>query len=308
MRLVFMGTPALAVPALERLASEHEIALAVTQPDKIAGRGHHLVAPPVKQRAMELNLPVAQPERARKEEFIEQLRDVKPDAIAVVAYGQILPRAILGLPPRGCINLHFSLLPRWRGAAPVQHAILAGDTFTGVTTQWMAEKLDAGDVILQHNVEIGDNETSAELFARLTPIGVEVLAETLQLVSAGRGPRLPQNESEATYAPTIRKEDGKLDWSQPARALVNMIRAFNPWPGTFCEFREQQLKVWRANLGANDTTPSPGRIEEISAAGISVATSDGLTRLTEVQAPGRPRMSATDWARGARIQIGEYLQ
>lgn len=312
MRIVFMGTPALAVPCLDALRSEHEIVLAVTQPDKPAGRGHQLTPPPVKQRAVELGIPVLQPERARNEEFVNELRAFHPEAIAVVAFGQILPRSILDMPlefnPRGaCVNLHYSLLPRWRGAAPVQHAILHGDTVTGVTTQWMAEKLDAGDIILQREVGILPGETSGELFERITPIGAEVLAETMKLVAAGSAPRVPQDESQMTLGPTIKKEEGHIDWSDSAAAIVNRVRAFNPWPAAWCEFRGEVLKIWRATANDKGSGSVPGTITVVDESGIHVATGDGRVVLQEVQAAGKPRMKAADWARGARIESNEVL-
>jgi methionyl-tRNA formyltransferase len=309
MRIIFMGTPALAVPCLEVLHAEHEIALVVTQPDKPARRGHHLTPPPVKQYALEHNLSVSQPERARNEEFVAQVRAMTPDAIAVVAYGQILPREILEAAPRGCINLHYSLLPRWRGAAPVQYAILNGDTATGVTTQWMAEQLDAGDVILQEEVAIEPEETSEELFQRLTPIGSAVLRDTLRLLERGEAPRTPQDESGVTFAPTIKKEAGAIDWHDTAANIVNKVRAFNPWPVAWCDYHGQPLRMWRARVAdeAYDTDATPATVVHISPDAVTIASGNGAVDLIEVQAPNRPRMSATDWARGARVGEGSVM-
>jgi len=306
-----MGTPQLALASLEALRAEHEIALVVTQPDKPVRQGHklQLTASPVKRRAVELGIPVSQPERARHEDFVARLQEVAPDAIAVVAYGQILPRAVLELAPRGCINLHFSLLPRWRGAAPVQYAILAGDTVTGVTTQWMAEKLDSGDIILQREMAIGPTETTSELLERLTPLGAETLRDTMRLIEQGTAPRIPQDEAHVTLAPSIKKEMGCLDWSQTAASLVNRVRAMNPWPGAWCEFRETPLKIWRAQVANLDLSvpQQPGTVLEVTGNGIVVATGDAALQLVEAQAAGKPRMSAADWARGARIAVGEKL-
>lgn len=303
-----MGTPALAVPTLEALREEHEVALIVTQPDKPAGRSGKPVPSPLKKYALEHGLAVAQPERARNEDFIGQLRDVAPDAIAVVAYGQILPRAILDLPSRGCVNLHYSLLPRWRGAAPVQHALLAGDATTGVTTQWMAEKLDSGDIILQRPVPIEDEETTGDLWQKLTPIGAEVLRDTMRLLENGAAPRTPQDENQVTLAPSLKKEDGFIDWKSPARSVVNRVRGTNPWPGATCEFRGGSLKIWRARV-MNEEADSKeiGSIVAIENDGIVVATAQGTVLLVEVQAENRPRMAASDWARGARLQVGRAL-
>jgi methionyl-tRNA formyltransferase len=315
MKIIFMGTPALAVPTLEALRLDHEIALVVTQPDKPAGRSGKPVASPLKAYALEHDLPVAQPERARNEEFIDQLREVAPDAIAVVAYGQILPRAILDLPPRGCVNLHYSLLPRWRGAAPVQHALLAGDKVSGVTTQWMAEKLDSGAVILQRETPIAPDETTGDLWRRLTPIGAEVLRETMRLMEAGTAPRVPQEETQVTLAPILKKEDGFIDWQSDAISIVNRVRGTNPWPGAWCEFRGGSLKIWRARIAnqaaANEVdaviSEASGSVVAIENEGIVVAARGGAVTLVEVQAEGRPRMAAADWARGARLQIGGTL-
>ena len=325
MKIVFMGTPALAVPTLEALREEHEIALVVTQPDKPAGRSSKPAPSPLKAYALEHGLAVAQPERARSEEFIDKLRHVAPDAIAVVAYGQILPRAILDLPPRGCVNLHYSLLPRWRGAAPVQHALLAGDTVTGVTTQWMAEKLDSGNVILQRETPIQPDETTGDLWRRLTPMGAEVLRETMRLLEHGTAPRVPQDESRVTLAPSLKKEDGFIDWQGNAISIVNRVRGTNPWPGAWCEFRGGSLKIWRARIAnevdANEVDANEVDANEVDAVisdacgcvvaieneGIVVAARGGAVTLLEVQAEGRPRMAAADWARGARLQLGRAL-
>lgn len=310
-----MGTPALAVPALQLLQAEHEIILAVTQPDKPAGRGHKLLPSPVKEYSQAQNIPVLQPERARDETFIHQLRELQPDAIAVVAYGQILPRAILELPQEnfangGCVNLHYSLLPRWRGAAPVQYSVWHGDIKTGVTTQWMAEKLDAGDVILQREIPIAPEETAADLFEKLTSLGAGVLRETMRLMQTGSAPRTPQNEASATYAPTIKKEDARIDWTKSATSIVNQIRAFNPRPTAQCEFKGAPLKVWRARLSggtpAQSTPTAPGSILE-SRTTVVIATGEGALELLEVQPTGKQKMSALDWARGARLGAGDKL-
>lgn len=308
MKIIFMGTPVLAVPALEALRLEHEIALVVTQPDKPSGRSGKPVPSPLKKYALEHDLAVAQPERAREDEFIDQLRAVAPEGIAVVAYGQILPRAILDLPPRGCVNLHYSLLPRWRGAAPVQHALLAGDRVTGVTTQWMAEKLDAGDLILQRETPIEDDETTADLWQRLTPMGAEVLRDTMRLMEQGQAPRVPQDETQKTLAPSLKKEDGFIDWQSAAFSIVNRVRGTNPWPGAWCGFRGGSLKIWRARV-ANESASSgqAGSIIAMKNEGVVVAALGSAVVLTEVQAQGRPRMAAADWARGARLQIGQAL-
>jgi methionyl-tRNA formyltransferase len=258
-------------------------------------------------RAQELGIPVAQPERARNEEFVDELRALRPEAIAVVAYGQILPQSLLDLPrdnhPHGgCINVHFSLLPRWRGAAPVQYAIWHGDTETGVTTQWMAAKLDAGDVLLQETVAMESEETSGELLERLTPIGARMLAESLRLMNAGTAPRVPQDEAGVTFCPQIYKEMGRIDWTRSAHEIHCQIRGLNPWPTAWCEWRGEPVKIWSARVEER-TSGAPGTIE-IREDAVHVATGDGALRLVEIQPAGKPRLNPLDWARGARLESG----
>ena len=300
-----MGTPALAVSCLDALSQDHQIVAVVTQPDKLGGRGHEMISSAVKKRALELEIPILQPERARNTEFIEKLSAFAPDGIAVVAFGQILPREILEMAPRGCVNLHYSLLPRWRGAAPVQYAIWHGDKTTGVTTQWMAEKLDAGAVISQLELKILPHETSGELLERLTPIGADFLRETFQLLETGSAPRTPQDESKVTFCPQISREMALLDWKKPARELENLARAMNPWPTAHFDFRGAPLKVWRAEVV--EGSGAPGTILRLEKEGVVVASGQKALLLTEVQAVGKPKMSAGDWARGARLEIGAQL-
>jgi methionyl-tRNA formyltransferase len=318
MRIVFMGTPALAAQTLEAVAAEHEIVLVATQPDRPAGRRHELQAPPVKQWALEHDIPVAQPERARDESFVARVREARPEAIAVVAFGQILPQEILDMPREfyahgTCVNLHYSLLPRWRGAAPVQRAIEHGDHMTGVSTQHMAAKLDAGDLILSEQIEIGAEETSAELFERLIPLGTKVLLETLRLVAKGEAPRIPQNESQATLAPSIKAEETRLEWHEPAQQLAHQIQAFNPRPGTVATFRDKPLKIWLARPAKSTFRGESGKIQ-FHENRVLVATgnpphfsgeSHDALELIEVQPAGKARMNAADWARGVRLEEGE---
>jgi methionyl-tRNA formyltransferase len=314
MKIVFMGTPALAIPALELLHAEHEIVLCVTQPDKPAGRGHKLLPSPVKEYSRQHNIALAQPARARDESFVSILREAKPDAIAVVAYGQILPREILDLPREnfengGCVNLHFSLLPRWRGAAPVQYAVWNGDIQTGVTTQWVGEKLDAGDIILQREIPIENDETSGELFEKLTPLGAQVFSETMRLMQNENAPRTPQNESDATHAPTIKKEDAQINWQQSAVQIHNHIRAFNPRPTAQCAWQNAPLKIHRARTtGSTPNASTDAGVILENKEKLLVQTGAGALELLEVQPPGKPRMPALDWARGARLSIGDTLE
>ena len=306
MKIIFMGTPALAVPCLDALARDHEILAVVTQPDKLGGRGGKQVfSSAVKKRAEEMDVPILQPERARDAAFVDELRALNPDAIAVVAYGQILPSEILSMAPRGCVNLHFSLLPRWRGAAPVQYAIWHGDKSTGVTTQWMAQKLDAGDIIQQREVAIDESETSGELLERLTSIGADVLSETFGLLQNGEAPRVPQNEIGITLCPQITREMAQIEWSMAAAQIINTVRAMNPWPVAWCEFRGEALKIFRASFV--DESGEAGEVLRLEREGIVVACETGAVRLERVQFEGKARMNASDWARGVRLERGQKL-
>lgn len=318
MKLVFMGTPALAVPCLDALHKEHDIVLVVTQPDKPAGRGNKLAPSAIKSRALELGLPLAQPEKAREAAFLEELRAVKPEGIAVVAYGQILPNAILEMPLEfhahgGCVNLHYSLLPRWRGAAPVQHALLNGDKITGVTCQHMAQKLDAGEIILQREVPILPDETTGDLWQRLTPIGADALREAMQMLEAGTAPRVAQDETQVTYASMLNKEDGRINWADNAQNLHNRVRAVNPWPGAWCEWKEdwckdegEPLKIWRTQaLDGNYGGAIPGAILKVAGEEMWVQTGEGILKILEVQSPGKPRMNPVAWAQGHHAGTGK---
>lgn len=267
MRIVFMGTAALACPCLEAIAN-HDIAAVVTQPDRPKGRSLELAASPVKLTAGKLGLPVLQPVKVR--DIVEDLRSLHPDLIVVVAYGQILPKTILEIPPRGCINVHASLLPRWRGASPIQHAILHGDRETGMTTMHMNEQMDAGDIILQRAEPIRPDDTAGTLHDRLATLGAELLVETLQ----GDFPRHKQDESKITVAPKLAKEDGRIDWSQPAEVIERQIRAFNPWPGAFAYLGDLMVKLWKADVR------------------------DGALKILEVQPANGKRMSLDAFKRG----------
>ncbi len=312
MKIIFMGTPALAVGFLERLHREHEIVAVVTQPDKAAGRSRSaLQAPPLKKWANEHSIAVLQPERARNAEFVEELRAFGCDAIAVVAYGQILPREILEMPRLGCLNAHFSLLPRWRGAAPVQHSLLAGNQKTGVTIQYMAQKLDAGDIVTQIEYSIAPDETTGDLWNNLTPIGAEALSQALQQLENATANRTPQDETQITWAPQLTREDGHLNWRDNAQNLHNRVRGTNPWPGAWTTWNNAVLKVWRTQIAANFpndvASNSIGKIVAVENDAIVVATANGALRLLEIQPEGRPKMRAGDWARGARLQRGQTL-
>ncbi|MGE5487211.1 MAG: methionyl-tRNA formyltransferase [bacterium] len=307
MRLVFMGTPAFAVPTLERAAAAgHSIAAVFTQPDRPAGRGGKLSAPPVKQAALALGIPVHQPAKIRTAEVHDLLRSFGADAFVVVGYGKIIPESIIAIPPLGIINVHASLLPKYRGAAPIQWAIANGETRTGVTTMQIDAGLDTGAILLQSATEVGLEETAVELSARLAQMGADLLVETLAGLSNGTIKPRPQDDSEASYAPVLRKEDGLIDWSQPAAAINNRIRGFQPWPGCYTHFRGRLLHIWRARVAAEAAGPAgslhPGR------GGLAVACGAGTAlQLLEVQLEGGRRMDAAAFQNGQRVKENELL-
>lgn len=306
LRAVFLGTPAFAVPSLRALLTAAEILAVVTQPDKPKGRGRRTVSPPVAVLARELGVRVLQPAKLRSPEVLQTLRELAPDVIVTVAYGKIIPKEILDLPPRGAINVHPSLLPKYRGASPIQAAIRDGQRETGVTIMFQSMELDAGDIILQRRVPISPDDTAQTLEDKLARAGAEALVEALQLITEGRAPRIPQDPSQATYVGKLSKEDGWIDWSQPAARLVDFIRAMDPWPSAYTRHRGQLLKIWKT--AAVTAAGAPGTVVEIRRGdGFVVGTGDGGLLVLEVQPEGRRRMSADEYARGARLQIGEVF-
>lgn len=309
LRLVFMGTPDIACPTLQALCNtpEFQVVAVVVQPDKPKGRDLKLQPPPVKELALRLGPPVLQPERARNEVFIAQLRELRPDLIAVLAYGQILPQALLDIPAHGCLNVHTSLLPRWRGAAPIQWAILAGDAETGVTIMRMDAGLDTGGIVSTRATAIAPDDTAQTLHDRLAGLGAELLVQTLPRYVSGELAPQPQPAEGVTYARKLTKDDGRLDWSQPATVLHNRLRAFTPWPGTFTFLPAQPkpllLKVWRAELvrAGELQSPSdaaPGQVISTDKSGLVIACREGALRLLEVQKEGSRRMTAAEFLAG----------
>src|SRR5689334_2879011 len=295
LRLVFLGTPAFAVPTLEAIArAGHDVPLVVTQPDRPKGRGQSAAAPPVKETAERLGLPVYQPERVRRPEAVERLAAIGAEAMVVVGYGQIIPQNVIDLAPLGIINVHASLLPKYRGAGPIQWAIVNGETRTGVTTMRINAGLDTGDMLLKRETEIGPEENAIELGRRLSVMGAELLVETLarirEIVPA------PQDDSQATYAPLLKKEDGAIDWSRPAREIHNRVRGLQPWPGAFTKFRGQALHIWKSRV-----------VERASLKPWAVACGEGALELVEVQLEGRKRMAAADFANGQRLTENDRL-
>ena len=305
MRIVFIGTGEIGVPTLRALLdSEHEVVGTVTQPDKPVGREQRIEPPPIKKaligRARPPGAPIFQPGRIKDPPTIEEIRGLAPDVIVVVAYGQILPRDVLEIPRVACLNLHASLLPRWRGAAPVQAAIAAGDCETGITVMYMDEGLDTGDILLQRSVEILPNDTGGSLHDRLAQTAPEALLESLRLVAAGNAPRIGQDNARATYAPKLKREHGLIDWSESAEAIERKIRAYNPWPGAFMKVDRQNLKVFSASV-----VDLNGQPEEVlrSDEDLIVATGKGALSLADVQLEGKRRMSAAEFLRGHRALI-----
>ena len=296
MRIVFIGTGEIGAPTLRALLnSEHEVAAVVTQPDKPVGREQRIESPPIKKEIATTGIPILQPPRIKDPQAIEEVRLLTPDVIVVAAYGQILPREVLEIPRLACLNLHASLLPRWRGAAPIQAAIAAGDSETGITVMYMAEGLDTGDILLQRSVEILPNDTGGSLHDRLAQVAPEALLESLQLVAAANSPRIPQDNAFATYAPKLKREHGQIDWSESAEAIERKVRAYNPWPGAFMKVDGQNLKVFSASVV--DLNGEPGEILR-SDKDLIIATGKGALSLTEVQLVGKRRMIAAKFLRG----------
>ncbi len=296
MRIVFIGTGEIGVPALRALLnSEREVVAVVTQPDKRVGREQRIEPPPIKKEMARTRIPILQPARIKDQQATKEIRDFAPDVVVVVAYGQILPRDVLEIPRLACLNLHASLLPRWRGAAPIQAAIAAGDCETGITAMYMDEGLDTGDILLQRSVEILPNDTGGSLHDRLAQIAPEALLESLRLVAAGNAPRVAQDNACVTYAPKLKREHGLIDWSESAEAIERKIRAYNPWPGAFMKVDHQNLKVFSASVV--DLNGQPGEVLR-SDKDLIVAAGKGALSLTEVQLEGKRRMTAAEFLRG----------
>jgi methionyl-tRNA formyltransferase len=296
LRLIFLGTPDFAVPALRALARAHEVALVVAQPDKRAGRGLKLHSPPIARLAEDLGLPLAQPARIR--EVLSQVADLRPDVGIVVAYGKILPPELLSIPKNGFFNVHASLLPKYRGAAPIQRAILNGETTTGITIMRVDEQLDHGPILTTETTPIGADEHAPSLSERLARLGADRLVRVLDNITPGK----PQDAAMATYAPKIEKQEGEVRWSDPTALTYNKFRAFDPWPGVFTD----DLKL--IDLRPASGSGSPGQIVSIDAAGVTVATGDGAITLITLQRAGRARMAAAEFARGAGWRVGAPLK
>lgn len=319
-RILFMGTPDFSVPSLLTLLDEgYDVVGVVTQPDRPKGRKRTLTPPPVKSAAIARGLPVFQPEKVRSSDAIEHIRALQPDLIVTAAYGQILPKAILELPQHRCINVHASLLPKYRGGAPIHRAIIDGQSVTGVTIMYMEEGLDTGDMISKVEVEIGEEDTTGSLHDKLSIAGAALLRDTLPDLLAGKLKAVKQEEREATYAPNISREDERIDWNAPSRDIHNRVRGLHPWPVAYTTLHGEVFKVWATKLSETagnggsvetdhrETGRIPGTVLACGNSGIEVATQDGSIWLTEVQPAGKRSMPASEFVKGGRLSVGEVL-
>ena len=308
MKVIFMGTPDFAVPTLEALIEKHEVLAVVTQPDKPKGRGKKMVFPVVKEKALEHNITVYQPQKVKTPEFVEILKEYQPDIMVVVAFGQILSEEILNIPKYGCITVHGSILPQYRGAAPIQWSIINGEEFGGVTTMYMAKGLDSGDMILKAKEKIKPDDTYGSLYDRLSVIGAELLIKTLNLIENGEVKRIPQNDDEATFAPMIKPELEHIDWNGKNTDIVNLIKGLNPQPVAYTMLNDEKLKIWFAETIDGDYNGEPGTIVDVRKRDFVVMTAEGAVAVKEVQAQGGKRMSADAYMRGHAIEKGTILK
>lgn len=306
MRVLFMGTPTFALPSFEvlRARGEHIIAV-VTQPDRPQGRGQALTPPPVKAAASRAGIPVQQPEKVRHPEFLEWCRSAAPDLIVVVAFGQILPKTLLDIPRAGCLNVHASLLPRYRGAAPIAWAIIHGETETGITTMQMDPGMDTGPMLLQRTTPVRPDDTAGTLGERLATLGAQTLNDTLDQLTAGTLQVTPQDNSKATLAPLLKKGDGRIDWSRPARSIDALVRGMDPWPGAFTTHGTESWRVWKVR--PEPRSAEPGVVVGADATGIAVGTGDGVAVITELQTPGKRRLPAAEYLAGHVVKAGDRL-
>lgn len=306
LRIIFMGTPEFACPTLTKLIERGEDVIAVvTQPDRPKGRGQRMVSPPVKVIAEEHGIPVLQPLKVRAPEVVAQIRELNPDLIVVVAFGQILPQSLLDIPRHGCINIHASLLPRYRGAAPLNWCLINGESETGITTMLMDAGLDTGDMLIKRAIPIGPDEDAQSLHDRLSLLGAETIDETLDQLLAGTLSREKQNDSLTCYAPMLKKEDGHIDWTREPQQIKNLVRGFTPWPGAYTSLDGKTLKLYKVSM-ANETG-SPGQVITAGKDGIIVACGSGSLRIEELQLEGRKRLAAAEFLAGCRLEPGSRL-
>lgn len=308
MKIIFMGTPEFSVGTLEALlAAGHEVVLTVTQPDKAKGRGKEVQFPPVKECAIRHGIPVYQPVRIREEACVEELRKYPADVMVVVAFGQILPKEILEMTPYGCINVHASLLPKYRGAAPIQWSIIQGEAVTGVTTMQMNEGLDTGDMLLKVELSMDAQETGGSLHDKLAEAGAKLCIETLEQLQAGTISPKPQGETPTAYARQLDKKLGNLPWEKTAVELERLIRGLAPWPGTYTNWNGKVMKIWSASVVEEQSDALPGTIVKVEKDAFYVQTGEGLLKILEVQLPGKKRMDAGAFLRGYEVKEGHVL-
>lgn len=308
MRILFMGTPDFAVPCLEALyKNNHEVVAVITQPDRPKGRGKKVLPPPIKAKALEYGTEVLQPEKVREKTYIEAIKAMNVDCIVVVAFGQILPKEILELPEKGCINVHASLLPRYRGAAPINWAIVDGEEKTGITTMHMSEVLDAGDMILKEEVKIDQDMTAGRLHDVLSEVGAKVLVETLELINLNNAPRVSQDDSKSCYASMLNSKTGLIDWQKDAEDIYNLVRGLNPWPVAYTMYKGKKLKVWKCKGTEKCQAEIPGKIIKVDKSGIYVSTGNGLLIIEEIQLPNSRKMTVAEYIRGNTIEIDVIL-
>lgn len=308
MKIIYMGTPDFAVPALEALAeAEHEIGYVVTQPDAVRDRGKKVKMTPVKEKALELGVEVLQPEKVRgDDEFFNTIAAYEPDLIAVAAYGQILPKNVLDLPKLGCVNIHGSLLPRWRGAAPIQRSIEAGDEETGITIMYMEEGLDTGAMLSKQSTPIAD-KNGEQLHDELAAMGAKLLVETLPKLEAGELTPEPQNDALSTYAKMLSKKEGHIDFNKTPEEIERMIRAFDSWPGAYASYGEKVMKIWKAEVKSEINYATPGTITAVTKDGIEIAAGGSTLIARVIQMPGKKRVAVADYLKGNSVEIGTVL-
>ena len=308
MKVIYMGTPDFSVGALEAIIKAgHEVVLVVTQPDKPKGRGKAMQASPVKECALSHGIEVFQPTKIRESENVEYLRKFGADIFVVAAFGQILAKSILDMPKYGCVNIHASLLPKYRGAAPIQWAVINGDEVTGVTTMLMNEGIDTGDMIAKKQVRLAEDETGGSLFDRLADTGAELIVETMKMLEEGTAEFTPQNSEEATHTSMISKELGSIEWSKPAAEIERLIRGLNPWPSAYTRLKGKTFKIWKAQVVEVSSSDKPGTIIKIGKDELLVQTGEGALSLIEVQLEGKKRMDVASFLRGCQIEEGIVL-
>ncbi len=307
-KIVFMGTPAFSAPILRMLVEEgYDVISVVTQPDRPVGRKKVLTPTPVKEEALRLGLPIYQPEKLKNPEELQYVLDLEPDLIITAAFGQILPSAVLEAPKLGAINVHASLLPAYRGGAPIHQAVIDGQSETGVTIMYMVDRLDAGDIISQTVVPIESTDDTGTMFDKLSMAGMELLKETLPSIIDGTNSREQQDEEKVTYARNISREQERIDWSKSADSISNQVRGLHPWPVAFTTYNEQNMKIWKAAATESTKSGKPGEVLELGDDALIVQTGEGVLAITELQPAGKKRMSAADYLKGPKIQVGDLL-